>query len=145
MRSRGLGPILSRFCRYPGLSRDNSPNSGSQGPLGDHHIANVNDDGTIPANPLPNYKAYNSFRSGDLAPPDGTKVPDLTVKVPELCTLECVDNKLILWVHVGNEGASPLTAGGTLDVHGIPRDQAPSQRSTALDYRSLITRLRARR
>lgn len=25
----GLGPILSRFCRDPGLSRDNSPNSGS--------------------------------------------------------------------------------------------------------------------
>jgi hypothetical protein len=83
-----------------------------------YFITNVNDDGTIPASPIPNYKAYNSFRSGDLAPPDGTKVPDLTLEVPELCTLECVDSKLILWVHVGNEGASPLTAGGTLDVHG---------------------------
>jgi hypothetical protein len=28
-RSRGPGPILSRFCRDRGLSRDNSPNSGS--------------------------------------------------------------------------------------------------------------------
>ena len=39
----GLGPILSRFCRDPGLSRDNSPNSGSYGPPGDHkhHITNV--------------------------------------------------------------------------------------------------------
>jgi hypothetical protein len=79
----------------------------------------VNEDGTIPANPIPNYKVYNSFRSGDLAPPDGKKTPDMTLKVPELCTLECVDNKLVLWVHVGNEGASPLTSGGTLIVNGV--------------------------
>ncbi len=39
----GLGPILSRFCRDPGLSRDNSPNSRSYGPLRDHthHVTNV--------------------------------------------------------------------------------------------------------
>jgi hypothetical protein len=74
---------------------------------------------SIPANPIPNYKVYNSFRSGDLAPPDGKKTPDMIVKVPELCTLECVDNKLVLWVHVGNEGASPLTSGGTLTVNGV--------------------------
>jgi len=36
----GLGPILSRFCRDPDLSRDKSSNSGSYGPLRDdaHHI-----------------------------------------------------------------------------------------------------------
>jgi len=62
---------------------------------------------------------YNNFRSGDLAPPDGTKTPDLTLDVPALCTLECVDSKLVLWVHVGNEGASPLTSGGTLTVRGV--------------------------
>jgi hypothetical protein len=39
----GRGPILSRFCRDPGLSRDKSPNSGSHGPLRGHthHITNV--------------------------------------------------------------------------------------------------------
>jgi hypothetical protein len=42
-RSPGLGPILSRFCRDPGLSRDNSSNSGSYGPLRGHthHITNI--------------------------------------------------------------------------------------------------------
>jgi len=116
-----IGPILSRFCRDHGLARDNSSNSGSQGPPGDHthHITNVNDDGTIPAMPIPNDTVYNSFRSGDLSPPDGTKTPDLTLDVPELCTFECVDDKLVLWVHVGNEGASPLTAGATVEVHGL--------------------------
>ncbi len=114
--SRNFVSILSRFFDF----RDKPTNSGPQrGPAtAVHHITNVNDDGTIPVSPIPNYKAYNSFRSGDLAPPDGTKVPDLTLEVPELCTLECVDSKLILWVHVGNEGASPLTAGGTVEVHG---------------------------
>ncbi len=120
-RSRGLGLILSRFCRDLGLSRDKSPDSAPQAPLADHthHITNVNDDGTIPQNPIDNYKAYNNFRSGDLSPPDGKKTPDLTLEVPELCTFECVDNKLILWVHVGNEGASPVTAGATVEVHGL--------------------------
>jgi hypothetical protein len=33
--------------------------------------------------------------------------------------LECIDSKLILWVHVGNEGASPLTAGATVTVNGV--------------------------
>jgi hypothetical protein len=32
----GLGPILSRFCRDRGLSRDYSPNSGSYRPLRGH-------------------------------------------------------------------------------------------------------------
>ena len=84
-----------------------------------YSITNVNDDGTIPAMPIPNDTVYNSFRSGDLSPPDGTKTPDLTLDVPELCTFECVDDKLVLWVHVGNQGASPLTAGATVEVHGL--------------------------
>jgi hypothetical protein len=32
---------------------------------------------------------FNNFRSGDPSPPDGKKTPDLTLKVPELCTFEC--------------------------------------------------------
>ena len=42
-RSPDPGPILSRFCRDHGLSRDNSPNSGSNGPLRSHtyHITNI--------------------------------------------------------------------------------------------------------
>jgi len=120
-RSRALGPILSRFCRDSALSRDKLLNSGSYGPLRDHthHITNVNDDGTIPKVPVDNYKVYNNFRSGDLSPPDGKKTPDLTLNVPDLCSFECVDNKLVLWVHVGNEGASPLTAGAKVEVRGL--------------------------
>lgn len=46
MRDReipGRGPILSRFCRDPGLSRDKPLNSSSDGPLNDHtyHTTNI--------------------------------------------------------------------------------------------------------
>ena len=39
----GLGLILSRFCRAPGLSQDNAPNSGSEGLLRGHtyHITKI--------------------------------------------------------------------------------------------------------
>jgi hypothetical protein len=126
--------VLSRFCLDPGLSRAKSPNSASYAPLRPHipSITNINEDGTIPAVPIPNYKVYNSFRSGDLAPPDGKKTPDMTLKVPELCTLECIDSKLVLWVHVGNEGASPLTSGGTMTVNGVVLGQDTMLGSTDL-------------
>lgn len=84
-----------------------------------YYITNIEDNGAIPAQPLPNSKIYNNFRSGDLSPPDGKKAPDLALGAPELCALECVDDQLILWVHVGNEGASPLTAGATVTVNGV--------------------------
>jgi hypothetical protein len=84
-----------------------------------YYITNVNDDGTIPAVPSPNYKAYNNFRSGDLSPPDGKKTPDATLKVPEPCVLECKDGKLVLWVHAGNKGASPVTTPTTIEVSGV--------------------------
>jgi hypothetical protein len=97
-----------------------------------YSITNVNDDGTIPKNPIDNYKVHNNFRSGDLSPPDGKKTPDLTLQVPELCSFECVDNKLVLWVHVGNEGASPVTAGATVEVHGLVLGKDTTLAATAL-------------
>lgn len=69
--------------------------------------------------PIPNYKAYNNFRSGDLSPPDGKKAPDLTLKVPEPCVVECDGGKLVLYVHVGNVGASPVTTPITVVVDGV--------------------------
>ena len=89
-----------------------------------YYITNVNEDGTIPQFPSPNYKAYNNFRSGDLSPPDGKKTPDAKLKVPEPCVLECKDGKLVLWVHPGNGGASPVTTPVTIEVSGVVNGQA---------------------
>ncbi len=82
-----------------------------------YNITNVNDDGTIPAMPEPNWVNHNNYRSGDLSPPDGKAAPDLKVKAT-ICEYGCSDEQLMLWVQVGNEGASPLTAGATIEILG---------------------------
>lgn len=88
-----------------------------------YYITNVNDDGTIPQVPAPNYKAYNNFRSGDLSPPDGKKTPDAVLEVSAPCLLECKDGKLVLWVNPGNIGASPVTTPTTIEVLGVVNGQ----------------------
>jgi len=125
-RSRGPGPILSRFCRDPGLSRDNSLNSGSYGPLRDHtyHITNVNDDATIPqtAKWSQNFldPALNNFRQnqqGDIPP---TALPDITSD-----TLSCqvVGDAVELSAEVCNRGVKTVGAGlKTAFYEGDPMD-----------------------
>lgn len=81
-----------------------------------YHITNVNNDGTVPAPAVQSWKANNSFRSGALLAADGAAAPDLVIKLAEGCEVLCVADKLVLWVYVGNEGASELVAGAKIDV-----------------------------
>ena len=84
-----------------------------------YHITNVNDDGTIPQNAAYNWKLYNNFRSGDLSANDGLSAPDLTLVIAELCDDTCGQGGLAtIWVHLGNIGAAPLTAGADIQVLG---------------------------
>ncbi len=65
MRGReipGPGPIVSRFCSDLSLSRDNSPNSGPNGPPRGH-ITNVREGGTIPQFEQPWWQSLNTFRT----------------------------------------------------------------------------------
>ena len=82
-----------------------------------YSITNVDDSGAIPTKPAANWLTYNNFRSGDLSPADGAAAPDLKVKVT-VCEYACSDSQLLMWVQLGNEGASPLTAGATIEVYG---------------------------
>jgi len=82
------------------------------------NITNVADDGQIPTDPVKNWTIYNNFRSGDLSPADGDAAPDLTVEAT-LCESECGGDELTVWAHLGNVGASPLTAGATLELLGV--------------------------
>ena len=94
-----------------------------------YSITNVNDDGTIPPTPDPNWKTYNNFRSGDISPPDGLKASDLTLDAVAPCEFECKDGKLVVWVHLGNEGASPATAGATIKLVGLNGGQVKTMQS----------------
>lgn len=71
--------------------------------------------------PEHNWVKYNNYRSGDVSPPDGAAAPDVRLAA-SLCQYQCMEQSLQLWVNVGNEGASPLTAGATIEVHGVKAD-----------------------
>ena len=76
-----------------------------------------------------NWKQHNNFRSGDVSPADGSAAPDLKVKA-SVCQFQCLEQSIQLWVNLGNEGASALTAGATISVYGV-----------ALGIETLITEL----
>jgi hypothetical protein len=82
-----------------------------------YYITNVDDDGGIPTVPEYNWTKYNNFRSGDTSPPDGKAAPDVALE-GFICQVECIESNLQVWINVGNEGASPLTAGATIEVYG---------------------------
>ncbi|MCA9719322.1 MAG: VCBS repeat-containing protein [Myxococcales bacterium] len=84
-----------------------------------YHITNVADDGTVPALAEQNWKSYNNFRSGDLSANDGLAAPDLALEIAELCDKSCGPGGVAtIWVHLGNVGAAPLTAGAVIEVYG---------------------------
>ncbi|MEZ4450584.1 MAG: VCBS repeat-containing protein [Nannocystaceae bacterium] len=83
-----------------------------------YNITNVNDDGTIPAKPNPNWATYNNFRSGDLSAADGLEAPDLVVITPDSCLNECTGaDSVNVWIQLGNLGVAPLTAGVTIEIY----------------------------
>ncbi|MEC8382467.1 MAG: FG-GAP-like repeat-containing protein [Myxococcota bacterium] len=73
-----------------------------------YSITNVNDDGTIPASPSPNWATYNNFRSGDLAAATGGSQADLIIEILDICRDECEEGRLYVWVRVGNRGTLDL-------------------------------------
>lgn len=89
-----------------------------------YHITNVADDGGIPAVALQNWKTFNNFRSGDISPPDGLKIPGVELFAPEPCAAECDAGLRTLWVQIGNGGAGLLSAGVDIDVYGVAESGA---------------------
>jgi hypothetical protein len=84
-------------------------------------ITNVEEDGSIPTVPPPNWATHNNFRSaaGGLSP---GAYNDLSIEIVEVCTEECPDN-LVLSVRVWNQGTEYVPSGLELIVqagHGGP-------------------------
>jgi hypothetical protein len=82
-----------------------------------YHITNINDDGTIPAVPDLNWLSYNNFRSGDMTAGDGTSAPDLTLAMGDLCEIDCDENRIVFWLHAGNQGAVDLNVPATVEIY----------------------------
>ncbi len=73
-----------------------------------YSITNVNEDGTIPEIPIPNWLSYNNFRSGDVNALTGLVLPDLYATYYEVCEFECNQERLAVWVQVGNRGMADI-------------------------------------
>ena len=82
-----------------------------------YHITNINEDGTIPTSADLNWLDYNSFRSGDMTAGDGISAPDLTLAMGDVCEIDCDENRFLIWLNAGNEGAVDLDVPATLEVY----------------------------
>jgi hypothetical protein len=83
------------------------------------HITNIEEDGTVPRVAERNWLVYNNFRSSDLSSNDGLAAPDLRLALGDICEMDCDEGRLLVWVHLGNEGAS---AGSRPTVSAIANE-----------------------
>ena len=77
-----------------------------------YHIANVDEDGGIPATEPEGWLLYNSYRQNELASGEGqaTSAPDVAASDPGAGLAGCPDY-IVLWAWVGNRGAITMPAG----------------------------------
>lgn len=73
-----------------------------------YFITNINDDGTVPTTAATNWATYNNFRSGDLTAGQGSDLSDLAVADPGSCEIDCDEDRIVLWIHPGNEGLADV-------------------------------------
>ncbi len=95
-----------------------------------YHITNVNNDASIPQVQTPNWSSWNSFRTAGTEVGPSHWLADLKVEPPALCLEECRDDRVLLYVPLGNGGLAPspssslqlsrIEDGGTVEI-----DQAP--------------------
>ncbi len=90
---------------------------------GAYAITNVNDDGTVPADPEQSWTSWNSFRAGNSQSPSGLAQADLGVGRPDACTIACTDDTIDLWVPVTNDGSNRAFAFDVTvrAIHGTDR------------------------
>ena len=84
-----------------------------------YSITNVNDDGSVPALPDPNWLTYNNFRSGDLAAATGGDKPDLYLNILDICRNECADNSITVLVAIGNTGTLDIDRTIIVNIYGV--------------------------
>lgn len=99
-----------------------------------YSITNVNDDGTIPAAPIPNWTVWNSFRAaGSLNRLPGSR-PDLALGQPELCLDDCDEGRVKFWIPGENTGIDDISSEVSV---AIRRDEAGGPTITQDALRSL--------
>ena len=85
-------------------------------------LTNIEDDGTLPLNPTPNWYEFNNFRSGDLQARDGDTQADVYPSIILVCTDECYDNRMTFLVAIGNNGTKDLEEEILIELYGVRND-----------------------
>jgi len=83
-----------------------------------YNITNINEDGTVPANPDTNWFSYNNFRSGDLSAGIGYSGPDLYVNIKDVCVDECQQGNVNVWITLGNKGFNDVEDDVLVEFYG---------------------------
>ncbi len=87
-----------------------------------YSVTNVNDDGSIPAEPDRNWRSFNSFRAAHLSVTSGLSKSDLYVEIADVCTAACADDMMGVWVRIGNQGLYSIGGSVDLTIYGVKAD-----------------------
>jgi hypothetical protein len=74
-----------------------------------YSISNVNDDGSIPANPVSNWTVWNNFRQQQSWSPPSEKMPNLYPLAVDYCAETCAEGYLELYLVIANNGLAAAT------------------------------------
>ncbi len=88
-----------------------------------YSITNIEDDGTIPAQPEAPWVEYNSFRQNTLADDSVLHAPNLYTYSAAVCDDSCPD-QLTLLVRAANAGLADVSPGLGISVWAVPPGQA---------------------
>ena len=85
-------------------------------------ITNIDSDGRVPTNPLPNWYEYNNFRSGNLQARTGNRQADVYPVIVLACTDECTQERMTFLVALGNQGTLDIEQEVIVEMWGIRND-----------------------
>jgi len=86
-----------------------------------YHITNVNNDGSIPATQVENWRSWNNFRAGGTELGPSHWRADLAPGPAEVCDVECATDVVELYLAVENSGLMPAT-GFRVGLYGAGPD-----------------------
>lgn len=84
-----------------------------------YHITNIDDDGGVPIAAASNWESFNNFRSGQMGPNDGLKIPGVELFVQEPCDQGCAEGLRRVYFQIGNGGAGSLSTAVEVEVYGV--------------------------
>ena len=84
-----------------------------------YHINNINDDLSIPTNPVTSFEHSNTWHSGVMTTAGEINRSNVEVEIVDVCTDECDDGLLWLTVRLKNTGESVVPTGTTMSIYGV--------------------------